>query len=123
MNKSDIQSRGDVEKLIDAFYAQVNQDPLLSPVFAHVDWPSHMPTMYDFWSSILFGDQSYRGNPFVRHQHLPIGAEHFTRWLELFQATVDRSFEGSNAEEIKSRARSIGEIFQHRLGLRPVDIG
>lgn len=73
--------------------------------------------MYSFWSSMLFGEMTYRGNPFEKHLHLNIGTEHFEQWLILFRETVDVHFAGSNAEEIKQRAESIAGIFQHKLGL------
>ena len=113
----DISNRKDIEKLIDRFYEQVQANSLLAPVFSHVDWPKHLPVMYNFWSSMTFGEQTYTGNPFTRHVHLAIGTEHFDQWLTLFTQTVDLHFEGSNAREIKQRAESIAGIFQHKLGL------
>ena len=114
---TDIETREDVKLMVDMFYEQVKKDSLLSPVFSHVDWEHHLPIMYNFWSSMLFGDLSYQGNPFQKHVALPIQAAHFNRWLTLFMETVDQHFSGSNAEEIKQRAQSIAGIFQHKLGL------
>lgn len=113
----DIVQREDVKILVDRFYDKVKTDPLLGPVFNHVDWPHHLPIMYDFWSSILLGDQSYRGNPLQKHLHLGIGEGHFGRWLILFKETVDENFEGEKAEEVKMRAQSIAGVFQIRMGL------
>ena len=113
----DLDTRSNIEVLVRLFYERVNADPLLSPVFAHVDWVKHLPIMYDFWTSMLLGDMSYQGNPFQKHIGLPINAEHFTQWLQLFTATVDDSFSGPKAEEAKTRAISIAGIFQHKLGL------
>jgi hemoglobin len=116
--KEDIKTRKDIERLVDSFYEKVRADELLSPVFAHLDWPAHLPTMYNFWSSLLFGDKSYEGNPFMAHKHLSINESHFTRWLELFTETVDQEFTGERASELKQRAQSIAAVFQHRMGLR-----
>lgn len=66
IHKADIRTEQDVELMVDSFYAKVNQDPLLSYVFndfAEVDWQSHLPKMYQFWSTLIFGVQSYKGNP------------------------------------------------------------
>ena len=115
--KHDLDVRDDVERLVDLFYAKVQKDPLLAPVFVHVDWPEHLPKMYNFWASMMLGEMTYRGNPFENHIRLPIGTEHFNQWLELFTATVDENFEGARAVEIKERARSIAEIFQYKMGL------
>ena len=114
--KEDIALRDDIKSLVDSFYEKVKQDPILGPVFSHVDWPNHLPIMYNFWSSMLLGDQSYQGNPFQRHIHLAIDSSHFTRWLELFTWTVDQLFAGPKAEEAKDRAKSISGLFQHKLG-------
>jgi hemoglobin len=117
MTRDDIATRADVIRLVDSFYEKVKGDELLSPVFAHVDWPSHLPTMYNFWSSLLFGDQTYSGNPFMHHKGLAIGQAHFARWLALFIETVDERFAGDKASEIKLRAQSIAGVFQYKLGL------
>ena len=114
---TDLDSRNNIEILVTTFYNTVKDDPLLAPVFAHVDWDHHLPIMVDFWSSMLLGDMRYKGNPFQKHIGLPITAEHFGQWLKLFMATVDENFGGPKAEEAKSRAQSIAGIFQHKLGL------
>ena|SRR5690349_13114688 len=117
METKDITSRADIQLLVDSFYSKVKVDPLIGPVFAHLDWPKHLPTMYNFWSSMLLGDRSYDGNPFQKHIPLKIGVEHFERWLQLFTATVDELFAGPVAADAKARAVSIAGLFQHRLGL------
>jgi len=114
---TDIQSRYDIERLVDLFYAKVFNDELLSPIFGAVDWEHHKPIMYDFWSSLLLGDQRYQGNPFRKHIDLPIKSVHFDRWLKLFTETLNDNFSGEKAEEAKTRAHTIAGIFQHRLGL------
>lgn len=117
--KKDIINRQDIKLLVDNFYNKVKADSLLGPVFAGLDWPRHLPVMYDFWSSMLLGDQSYRGNPLEKHLRLDIRREHFARWLELFKETVNENFEGEKAGEVKMRADSIAGIFQLKMGLTP----
>lgn len=111
----DIQTRDDIQVLVDSFYGRVRTDALLAPVFAHVDWPHHLPVMYNFWSSMLLGDRSYAGNPFQKHIGLAIDHAHFAQWLVLFKATVHEHFEGAMATEAISRAESIAGLFQHKL--------
>lgn len=115
--RTDIVTRQDIEKLVNRFYDKVREDSLLGPVFAHLDWPKHLPVMYQFWSSMILGEQSYRGNPFQKHVDLPIKAQHFSQWLALFTATVDEIFVGEKADEIKQRAQNIAALFQHRMNL------
>jgi hemoglobin len=113
---SDIETRDNIETLVNRFYDKVNQDPLLAPVFGHVDWPNHLPIMYNFWSSMLLGELSYQGNPFQKHIGLPIQAEHFERWLQLFTETIDENFSGLKADETKSRAQSIAGVWKFKMG-------
>lgn len=114
----DIEERKDIELLVGSFYAKVNADTLLSPVFneiAAVHWESHLPVMYDFWSTMLLGEKSYRGNPFQKHIPLPVNKLHFERWLQLFLETIDEHFIGPVADEAKTRARNIAHVFQYKL--------
>lgn len=113
----DLINRQDIILLIDCFYEKVKTDELLASKFSHLDWQKHLPIMYNFWSSMLLGDQSYQGNPFQKHNALSIDAAHFDRWLKLFTQTVDEHFIGAKAEEIKSRAQSIAGVWQHKMGL------
>jgi len=112
-----IETRIEIEIVVNKFYEKVKADTLLAPLFAHVDWHHHLPIMYNFWASILLGDQTYQGNPFQKHVPLPLQAQHFDQWLKLFEATVDENFGGDRAQEVKDRARSIARVFQYKLGL------
>lgn len=117
-NKQDIQTEADIVRMVDTFYDKVNKDELLSPVFndtAKVNWEAHLPKMYRFWNTLIFGVQSYKGAPFDAHVGLPIDATHFDRWVGLFDATVDELFAGEVAEQTKLRARSIAHVFQSKL--------
>lgn len=113
----DITTRKDIETLVDLFYSRIQKDALLAPQFSHVNWSTHLPIMYRFWSSMLLGEQSYRGNPLQKHVALPIGADHFSQWLILFRESVDALFLGEKAEEIKTRAANIANVFQHKLNI------
>ena len=116
----DLETEEDVRLLVDRFYAAIREDALLNPIFtdiAQVDWSSHLPKMYAFWSSLILGIPGYAGAPFPPHTVLPVRAEHFSRWLELFRATVDRNFEGLHALRAKDAAGSIAHTFAMRMGL------
>ena len=116
----DIQNKDDIKVLVDAFYTKVNQYDLLSPIFnkiAKVNWDAHLPRMYQFWASLLLDANEYRGQPFDKHaEHSDhIHAIHFDRWILLFNQTIDELFEGEKAKLAKTRAQSIGAIFQYKL--------
>ena len=114
----DITSEADVKLLVDTFYAKVNHDALLDPIFngfAHFDLPQHLPKMYAFWSGLLLGTARYQGRPFPKHVPLPIDSTHFQRWVVLFQATVNELFAGPVADEAKLRGQAIAQVFEVRL--------
>ena len=118
MSKKALENRADLEFLLGKFYERVRADQLIGPVFdqvAIVDWPSHELKIYNFWDSLLFGAENYDGRPFPPHIPLNLRVEHFQRWLELFFFTVDESFEGHKADEIKNRAYNIGRNFMGKL--------
>jgi hemoglobin len=118
MAKKELATRADLEFLLDHFYARVRVDELIGPIFnevAKVDWPEHVKKIYNFWDTLLFGADNYKGRPFPPHIPLDLKEEHFKRWLDLFFATTDQYFEGEKAEEIKARALNIGNVFLGNL--------
>lgn len=118
----DLQNRKDIQTLINDFYAQVREDETIGYIFndvAKVNWETHLPKIADFWETTLFGANSYQGNTLQAHvdlnQQVKLKPEHFERWLDLFQVTVDKHFSGTNAERIKQRALSIATVMQIKL--------
>ena len=115
----DIETEADVRLLVDEFYNSVRGDALLNPIFtevAQIDWSHHLPKMYAFWNALILGIPGYTGAPFPPHSVLPVGREHFVRWLELFRGTVDAHFAGTFAQRAKDAAGSIAHTFAMRLG-------
>jgi hemoglobin len=117
INKPDITTRADIEILVNRFYAKVQADELLAPLFSHVDWPKHLPVMCNFWAFALLGEDGYKTNLVQKHLTLPTQPEHFTRWLALFNNAVDENFYGEKAEEAKSRAYNMAVVIQVKMGL------
>ncbi len=122
MTRTDIRFRSDIEQLINTFYDQVKSDPVIGYIFndvAKVDWPKHLPIMYDFWEFLLLQGKNYQGNPiqkhFDLHAHHPLKAEHFDRWLEIFQKSVDDLFAGPVADDAKLRAMIIAETWKPKF--------
>jgi len=120
--KTDIQTRTDIIVLVDTFYKKVEQNAKIGPIFtdvANVDWLHHLPKMYDFWESILFGKAIYKGNPMLTHfslqQKVNLFQEEFDIWKTLFYNTVDELFKGENAETIKQKAQSIADLMHFKL--------
>ena len=116
--KSNIQNAEDIKLLVDKFYELVREDDLLAPIFnSRIGdrWPEHLEKMYRFWQTVLLGDHTYYGSPFAPHATLPIDMNHFNRWLELFNETIDDHFIGEKAEEARWRAQKMAEMFLHKI--------
>jgi hemoglobin len=117
----DLRDGTDIEQLVRSFYRRAATDDVLGPVFeaARVDWSVHIPKLIDFWSWQLFGVRGYEGNALRAHEPLqaatPFGDEHYERWLELFEETVDEQFRGPMAETAKSRARKMAHALRRLL--------
>jgi hemoglobin len=118
----DITDRRDVARLVNVFYDRVRDDRLLGPIFddiAHVDWATHLPRMYDFWESVLFGTATFKGTPLAVHRSLaqqaPLTTEAFERWVALFQTTVDDFFTGAVADHAKNSAVRIAATLRSNL--------
>jgi hemoglobin len=79
-----------IERLVRGFYVKVRADVVLGPIFdARIgDWERHLQQMCAFWSSVALMSGRYHGTPMVKHLPLPVDADHFDRWLALFEATA-----------------------------------
>ena len=115
----DIRSGDGIKLMVDLFYSNARQDPLLGPIFERMinDWEEHLPTMYQFWERLLFGFSDYSGNPFQKHLNFSLEKEHFSGWVKIFTQTIDGIFAGLKAEEAKRLARNIANSFQLRMGI------
>ncbi len=114
--------RNDVESLVAAFYRDAFADPLIGPVFtdvAQVDLSRHLPIMCDFWETVLFGTGTYRRNALQVHMvlnaRIPLSAEHFARWLDLWEAAVHRHFAGEKADRAVIQAHRMAGSIERRL--------
>ena len=122
MMKKDIESRKDIETLVNQFYEKVKKDPLIGAIFTvtmKVNWTKHLPVMYDFWENTIFYTGNYIGNPMETHTRLnrivPLNTAHFKRWTDLFNSTVDELFSGAKAELAKQRSLSISTVMQIKI--------
>ncbi|HRP90920.1 MAG TPA: group III truncated hemoglobin [Edaphocola sp.] len=120
--KTDINTRKDIELLVNTFYQKVRTNSVLGYIFddvAKIDWETHLPKMYSFWSSILLGEHSFSGNPM--HKHIALSKQtamtdkEFSEWLYLFVETVDELFLGEKANEAKLRAGNIARLMLHNI--------
>ena len=120
--KRDITERKDIELLVNSFYRKVEQDQLIGHIFtdvAKVNWDHHLPKMYEFWETILFGQKGFKGNPmevhFTLNQKHPLDAAHFDRWKSIFIDTVNEHFEGEFAGQAIQKAQSIADLMFFKI--------
>lgn len=123
---TDILGRDEIVRLVDRFYEKVRDDETLGFIFdkvAQVDWPAHLPKMYDFWQTVLFRNGGFRGDPIGKHARLVpltnMGREQFDRWLALFEETVDELFTGDNAGHIKRCAADMANVIHSKINAIP----
>jgi hemoglobin len=98
-----------IERLVRGFYAKVRTDAVLAPIFeARIrDWEPHLKQMFAFWSSVALMTGRYHGTPMVKHMPLPVDADHFDRWLDLFESTARQICPPQAAAHFIERARRI----------------
>lgn len=116
MVRSDIRSRADVQALVDAFYARIEEDPVIGRFFRGLDLASHLQTMYAFWARLLLREPGSVSGLLAPHARMAgLTPAHFERWLERFWATVDAHFAGPGAQAAKLQALHVSRALQYQL--------
>ncbi|MCP2037285.1 group III truncated hemoglobin [Chryseobacterium sp. HSC-36S06] len=117
-----LESRNDIEFLVNAFYDKVSKDEKIGFFFndvAKVNWNHHLPKMYSFWESLLLGEASYKGNPMAMHfpinEKVAIEKDHFAHWIRLWTETVEENFTGELAEAAIYKASNIANLMAHKM--------
>ena len=81
-----------ISTLVETFYARIQEDTELAPIFNRVivgSWEPHLAKMKDFWASVAFNAGRYSGRPVPAHVKLKgLDRDHFERWLALFRTTL-----------------------------------
>ncbi|WP_205904713.1 group III truncated hemoglobin [Diaphorobacter sp. HDW4A] len=94
------------------FYSDVMQHPLLGPVFAKelgVRRDAHLDRMVDFWSTVMLGSRSFRGNLVQRHRQLTdVNPAHFNAWIQLWAQHTSGRFDSSTTNKLRRVAHDIG---------------
>ena len=117
-----LETRKDIEFLVDEFYNKVVKDETIGFFFeevAKVDWSHHLPKMYSFWETLLMGNVSYKGNPMA--MHFPINKKvamekfHFEQWVNLWTQTIHENFSGEMADLAIYKATNIANLMAYKM--------
>ena len=118
----DIESIADIEMLVNTLYKKVEIDEKIGFFFtkiAKVEWKNHLPKMYKFWETLLFGNVSYKGNPMAVHfpvnEMKAIEKHHFEHWLKVWTETVQELFEGEIADLAIYKATNISSLMAFKM--------
>jgi len=117
-NRKDIATIDDIKLLVDTFYGKIRVNHLVGGIFNSVikdRWPEHLEKMYRFWQTVLLGEHTYYGSPFLPHAQLPVEQKHFDVWLELWHGTIDEHFAGAKADEAKWRGDKMAVMFLSKI--------
>jgi hemoglobin len=109
-----------ISNLVDRFYAKVRLDPDIGPIFNAIvgDWPHHLDTLKDFWSTVLLTTGRYKGDPMMTHLQLPLDPDHFERWLSLFAETATEVFPPGIAATVIAKSQRIAHNFKSGIALQ-----
>lgn len=118
-------SEGEIDLLVEAFYAQVRRDAVIGPIFNEQieDWPAHLALLKDFWATVVLAAGRFRGNPLETHLKLKLEPEHFERWLGLFRETALEVLPREKAEVFIGKSERIAETFQRVIAARKMGLG
>lgn len=118
----DLDNPQHIDRFVDAFYARVLADPLLAPLFtkvAQVDLTEHLPRIKAYWRKMLLGDSDYRRHMMRKHRELdnrqPLTYEHYQRWLQLFEETLEKHHCGPVTERASQLARRVAGNMRRNL--------
>lgn len=112
-----IESREDVQLLVNTLYSKIRKDELLGPIFnsyiSEDEWPQHLIKLTDFWETNLFGVPKFKGSPTQKHLKVDENLEyridplHFGKWLQLWVETINELFVGDRADKAIYMARKM----------------
>lgn len=123
----DLDSAEAISEFVKHFYAKLLADPELSPIFlqtANINVETHFPRIEAFWRKLLLREAGYDRHMMnihrLIHERHPFTPEHFSRWLQHLEHTLDEHYCGRYTDQARNVARSIASNLQEAL-LNPKD--
>jgi len=120
---SDIETRSDIELIINQFYNKLLTDETIKHFFEEIvnanELNHHLQIIVDFWEDILLNTVKYGRNTMKPHLNMhtkkAFSSSHFDTWLNHFNTTIDSNFKGKNATLAKNRALSIATVMKIKM--------
>ncbi len=118
----DVKNRADIAILVEDFYAKAMTNEKIGYIFtdvAKLNLEKHIPTICDFWETVLFGNMVYRGSVVRKHMDLnrmtSLEPIHFETWLTIWKEIVSSRYAGEKADEMISRAEKMAEMMSFKI--------
>lgn len=107
----------DIKNIVENFYAKVQVDPILGPIFENEmseSWECHLEKMNNFWATVMLGKILYHGNPILVHRKIDgLNSEHFEHWLELFKSTLIETLNNdSKVQAFYQKANNMSRVLK-----------
>lgn len=113
-----------LRRLVGLFYERVRADAALGPLFEDAihDWPAHLETLADFWSSVMLTSGRYKGQPMAAHlkHQARITPAMFDRWLHLWAQATAELLPPDAAAAMQAKAARIAQSLQYALSAQPL---
>lgn len=105
-------SHDEILRVVDDFYTRIQNDPVLQVPFKSVgDWPEHIQKLTHFWW-VRFGGKPYLFNyynPVPKHFFVGFNRDLLTRWLFVFQETLQSHLTSEQAALWRLVSERMGE--------------
>lgn len=122
MCKPDLDCKDNIQRFVELFYARILKDQQLAPIFldvAEINLDKHLPLISSYWQKLLLGDTAYQRHTMNIHRALhnkqSLTEANFSRWLQLFNTTLDAGFEGPKANRARLLALNIAQNMQRSI--------
>lgn len=117
----DIENRDDIILIMRNFYDRLLKDQSINFFFTKAtDVDQHLEKHFDilatFWEQGLFLTGGYSNNMFQIHKDIhdkhPFTHEHFEIWLDYLYTSIDESFDGPKADQMKKMALNMATVMR-----------
>jgi len=112
-----------IRDVIHAFYDKVRHDAMLAPIFEQAigpEWDHHIEKVCLFWLTATRLGSGYAARNFLpaHMRHRSIGVAELSRWLSLFEETLNERTQPEMSEVLLDIANRMAENIQLGIACR-----